>query len=59
MDFRWPATRISLECRSIPGWRGVEHAERDVFESWARDAELNGDIFSLDWEDGIHVFWSR
>ena len=26
------------------------------FESWAKDADLNGDIFTLDRHDGVHVF---
>lgn len=29
------------------------------WESVARDAELNGDIFTVETDDGIHVFWSR
>ena len=28
-------------------------------ESWADDAELNGDIFSVDFEDKLHVFFNR
>lgn len=29
------------------------------FESWAQDAELNGDILALECLGSVHVFWSR
>ena len=27
------------------------------FEAWARDAELNGEIWTIETSDGIAVFW--
>ncbi len=29
------------------------------FEAWARDAELNGDVWTADVPSGIAVFWNR
>ena len=27
------------------------------FESWARDAELNGEVYALEQGSKVHVFW--
>ena len=29
------------------------------FEKWARDAELGGDVFTVDGGEGVHVFWGN
>ena len=29
------------------------------FQSWGDDAEMNGDIFTVDNAGDLHVFWSR
>jgi antirestriction protein len=29
------------------------------FEKWARDAELGGDVFTVEGGLGVHVFWNR
>jgi antirestriction protein len=29
------------------------------FEAWARDAELGGDVFTVEVDGVVHVFWSR
>jgi hypothetical protein len=29
------------------------------FESWADDAEMNGDVFSIEAGGNVHVFWAR